>query len=45
MIYIDMVATLFDDAVFMTNEEYFQLTGISTGIQPIIEKPYLYTLT
>ena len=40
-----MVATLFDDAVFMTNEEYFQLTGISTEIQPIIEKPYLYTLT
>ena len=40
-----MVATLYDDAVFMTNEEYFQLTGISTEIQPIIEKPYLYILT
>ena len=40
-----MVATLYDDAVFMTNEEYFQLTGISTEIQLIIEKPYLHILT
>ena len=40
-----MEATLYDDAVFMTNEEYFQLTGISTQIHSIIEKPYLYILT
>ena len=39
------VVTLYGDVVFMTNEEYFQLTGISTEIQPIIEKPYLYILT
>ena len=40
-----MVAALYDDAIFMANEEYFQLTGISTEVQPITEKPYLYILT
>ena len=29
-----MVATQHNDAVFMTNEEYFQSTGIFTEIQP-----------
>ena len=40
-----MVARMHYDAVFMTNEEDFQLTGISTEIQPTIEKPYLNILT
>ena len=40
-----MVATLYDDAVFMTNEEYFQLSGIFTETKRIIQKPYLYILT
>lgn len=40
-----MVARMYYDAVFMTNEEDFQLTGISTEIQPAIEKPYLNILT
>ena len=40
-----MEATLYNDAVFMANEEYFQLTSISTQIHSIIEKPYLYILT
>ena len=39
-----MVARMHYDAVFMTNEEDFQLTGISTEIQPEIEKPYFISL-
>ena len=29
----------------MTNEEYFQLTDISTEIQPITKKPCLHIFT
>ena len=39
-----MVACMFDPAVSLTDQEYFNLYGKHINIQSVIEKPYLYIL-
>ena len=39
-----MVACMFDPAVYLTDQEYFNLYGKHINIQSVIEKPYLYIL-
>ena len=39
-----MVACMFDPAVYLTGQEYFNLYGKHINIQSVIETPYLYIL-
>ena len=39
-----VVACMFDAAVYLTDQEYFNLYGKYINIQSVIEKPYLYIL-
>ena len=39
-----MVACMFDPAVYLTDQEYFNLYGKYINIQSVIEKPYLHIL-
>ena len=39
-----MVSCMFDPAVYLTNDEYFEIHGKHVNVQSIVEKPYSHVL-